>query len=102
MNVHFSSATDLHATPQDFFDKLDAEFDFDLDVCASPENAKCHRYYTKADDGLAQDWGAGTVWMNPVIWPRNWRMDAQGKRSRKKRGHRCLLGASAHRYQVVA
>ena len=65
MNVHFSSATDLHATPQDFFDKLDAEFDFDLDVCASPENAKCHRYHTKADDGLAQDWGTGTVWMNP-------------------------------------
>ena len=65
MNVHFSSATDLHATPQDFFDKLNVEFGFGLDVCATPENAKCPRYYTKADDGLAQDWGTGAVWINP-------------------------------------
>lgn len=64
MNVHFSSVTDLHATPQDFFDKLNVEFGFDLDACASHENAKCARYYTKEDDGLAQDW-EGTVWMNP-------------------------------------
>ena len=64
MNVHFSSATDLHATPQDFFDKLNAEFNFDLDVCATADNAKCKRYFTKDDNGLAQDWG-GVVWMNP-------------------------------------
>ena len=63
-NVHFSSKTDLWATPQDFFDKLHAEFDFNLDVCATPENAKCARYFTKLDDGLAQDW-RGVVWMNP-------------------------------------
>jgi site-specific DNA-methyltransferase (adenine-specific) len=35
----FSSKTDLWSTPQDFFDKLNAEFHFDLDVCATPENA---------------------------------------------------------------
>ena len=64
MNVHFSSATDLHATPQDFFDRLDAEFGFDLDVCASPENAKCTIYFTKEDDGLSRDW-TGVVWLNP-------------------------------------
>lgn len=29
-NVMFSSATDLWATPQDFFDKLNAEFHFTL------------------------------------------------------------------------
>lgn len=63
-NVHFSSATDLHATPQDFFDKLNAEFSFTLDVCATAENAKCATYYTKNEDGLAQLW-AGVVWMNP-------------------------------------
>jgi site-specific DNA-methyltransferase (adenine-specific) len=62
--VHFSSKTDLHATPQDFFDKLDAEFNFELDVCASPENAKCARYFTKEQDGLAQEW-RGVVFMNP-------------------------------------
>jgi phage N-6-adenine-methyltransferase len=37
---------------------------FDLDVCATPENAKCARYYTREQDGLAQSW-TGRVWMNP-------------------------------------
>ena len=60
----FSSKTDLWGTPQDLFDKLDAEFHFDLDVCAMPENAKCERYYTPEQDGLAQEW-TGTCWCNP-------------------------------------
>lgn len=64
MDVHFSSETDLHATPQDFFDKLNAEFGFDIDVCATAKNSKCAKFYTKDDDGLSQDW-AGVVWMNP-------------------------------------
>lgn len=64
MNVHFSSATDLHATPQEFFDKLDLEFNFTLDVCATSDNAKCKIYYTKQEDGLMQPWH-GIVWMNP-------------------------------------
>ena len=63
-NVHFSSATDLWATPQDLFDKLHAQYDFELDVCATPENAKCRRFFTVADDGLAQIW-SGRCWMNP-------------------------------------
>jgi phage N-6-adenine-methyltransferase len=37
---------------------------FDLDVCATAENAKCERYFTRDDDGLAQTW-TGRVWMNP-------------------------------------
>lgn len=64
MNVHFSSATDLWATPDDFFARYDARFRFDLDVCATADNAKCARFFTKSDDGLAQDW-CGTCWMNP-------------------------------------
>jgi len=58
-----SSDTDEWATPQDLFDRLNAEFSFDLDVCATRENHKCSRYYTKEDDGLSQKW-EGTVWMN--------------------------------------
>ena len=50
--VMFSSKTDLWGTPQDLFDELDAEFHFDLDVCALPDNAKCKRYYTPEMDGL--------------------------------------------------
>ena len=60
----FSSATDMWATPQEFFDKLDQEFHFDLDACAIPENAKCKRYFTPEQDGLSQTWG-GSVWCNP-------------------------------------
>lgn len=60
----FSSKTDQHATPQDLFDQLDAEFSFTLDVCADPTNAKCLRYYTEVEDGLVQPWD-GAVWCNP-------------------------------------
>lgn len=64
MNVHFSSATDLWSTPQDFFDALDEKWGFTLDVCATSENAKCARYYTELSDGLALPW-QGVCWMNP-------------------------------------
>lgn len=62
--VMFSSKTDLHATPQDFFDRLNAVFKFEIDVCALPENAKCQRFFTPESDGLAQEW-RGVCWMNP-------------------------------------
>lgn len=55
--VMFSSATDLWATPQAFFDQLNAEFHFNLDPCATPENAKCRKFFTKEIDGLRQNWG---------------------------------------------
>lgn len=60
----YSSNTDQLETPQDLFDELDAEFHFDLDVCALPENAKCPDYYTPEQDGLSQSWD-GTCWCNP-------------------------------------
>lgn len=62
--MHFSSASDKWATPQATFDKLHAEFGFELDVCALPENAKCQNFFTPDQDGLAQDW-RGVCWMNP-------------------------------------
>jgi phage N-6-adenine-methyltransferase len=64
VSVHFSSKTDMWATPQDFFDRYNAKYKFTLDVCASPENAKCANYFTEQDDGLAQEW-KGVCWMNP-------------------------------------
>lgn len=63
--VMFSSKTDQWATPQDFFDKLDEEFHFTLDPCATAENAKCNNFYTKEQDGLAQDWTGEVVFCNP-------------------------------------
>lgn len=63
-NVMFSSKTDLWETPQEFFDELNYEFHFDLDVCALPENAKCSRYYSPEQNGLSQPWD-GVCWCNP-------------------------------------
>nr|UWF92264.1 MAG: DNA N-6-adenine-methyltransferase [Bacteriophage sp.] len=62
--VFYSSKTDMWATPQDFFDALDAEFHFTLDACAVKENAKCAAYYTPEQNGLDQPW-TGQVWCNP-------------------------------------
>ena len=62
--VMFSSKTDLWETPQDLFDKYDAIYHFETDVCALPENAKCEKYYTPEDDGLLQPWN-GVCWCNP-------------------------------------
>lgn len=60
----FSQKTDLWSTPQDLFDKYDAIYHFEIDVCALPENAKCKKYYTPQQDGLKQDW-SGVCWCNP-------------------------------------
>ena len=61
----FSSKSNEWATPQDFYNKLNAEFGFTLDPCATPTTAKCSSYYTKDDDGLSKDWSGHTVFMNP-------------------------------------
>ena len=63
--VLFSSKSNEWSTPQDFFDELDAEFHFDLDPCADDSNHKCEKYFTKEEDGLAQDWGGHRVFCNP-------------------------------------
>lgn len=60
----YSSKTDEWETPQAFFDELNREFSFDLDVCATGSNAKCNRYYSLEEDGLRQPW-FGRVWCNP-------------------------------------
>ena len=61
----FTSNTAEWATPQDFFDKLDAEFHFTLDPCCTHENAKCKKHYTIAENGLQQDWTGERVFCNP-------------------------------------
>ena len=60
-----SSNTPEWATPQDLFNKLDGEFHFTLDPCATKENAKCAYFFTKEDDGLSKNWGKEKVFMNP-------------------------------------
>lgn len=64
----FTSNTDLRATPQYFYDQLNEEFWFTLDPCATHENHKCDKYYTKEQDGLRQSWDNEKVFCNPPYW----------------------------------
>ena len=64
-SVLFSSKKPDWETPQDLYDKLDAEFHFTLDPCSSHQNHKAPAYFTEAEDGLAQSWDGHTVFMNP-------------------------------------
>lgn len=59
-----ASKTEEWETQKEFFNKLNEEFHFTLDVCATRENAKCSRFITKQDNALNLDWN-GTCWMNP-------------------------------------
>lgn len=59
-----SSKSNEWSTPQDFYNKLNEEFGFQLDVASTIENAKCPMFYTVEDDGLSKDWLA-VNWMNP-------------------------------------
>ncbi|HEN5962516.1 DNA N-6-adenine-methyltransferase [Streptococcus agalactiae] len=59
-----SSDKDYWETPQNFFEKLNEEFNFNLDVASSDNNAKCKNHFTVDDDGLSQDW-TGNVFCNP-------------------------------------
>lgn len=64
MNIHFSSETDMWATPQNFFNEYNNIYNFNIDVCATKENAKCDKYFTEEQNGLKQEW-IGNCWMNP-------------------------------------
>ena len=61
----FSSKSNEWATPVRLFADLDAEFHFDLDPCATPENAKCRDFYSIDNDGLTKNWGGRRVFCNP-------------------------------------
>ena len=52
------------STPDWIFEMLNDEFQFDVDVCAVPETAKCGHYYTPETNGLKQKW-TGVCWCNP-------------------------------------
>ncbi len=84
----FSSNTDLWATPQDFFDKLNEEFHFNLDPCALPENAKCTKYFTPAEDGLKQNWGGQGI-LQSTIRKSNRRMGKEMLRGKPKTKYDC-------------
>ncbi len=60
----FSQVTTEWSSPDNVYLGLHAEFGFELDVCATKENARCKCYFTKTENGLKQPW-KGVCWMNP-------------------------------------
>lgn len=65
-DVMFSSKNMNWCTPQKFFEELDKEFYFVLDVAATDKSTKCEKYFTPEDDGLSQSWNfGGSVFCNP-------------------------------------
>lgn len=60
----FSSKDQTWETPISLFNDLNNVFNFELDVCALPETAKCEKYFTPEINGLEQDW-QDICWMNP-------------------------------------
>jgi len=63
----FSSNDMTWETPQWLFDKLDKEFHFTFDVCASANNTKCNKYWNVEQDALKHNWAVNkeVYWMNP-------------------------------------
>jgi phage N-6-adenine-methyltransferase len=60
----FSSLSPEWPTPAGVFAALDEQYHFTLDACATPENAKCERFFTREEDALRQEW-TGSVFLNP-------------------------------------
>lgn len=68
--LFFSSVGDSRGTPQEFFDRLHAEFGFTLDAAADALNHKVDLWFGEgglAFDALGEDWGGegSVVWCNP-------------------------------------
>lgn len=66
----FSKASDEWTTPQDFYDALNAEFGFGIDVAATEQNTKCGEFYSYVDEdtnALTVEWHRdnGAHWCNP-------------------------------------
>lgn len=72
------SATIEWGTPQDLFDRLDREFHFTLDVCASDGMQMCQRYYNPQTDGLKQEWGGRSMLDEPALRTGDRQVGAQG------------------------
>lgn len=62
--AYFKATRDDWETPAALYRELDQEFSFELDVCATQANAKCHSFFSPEADALNQQWD-GVCWMNP-------------------------------------
>jgi len=107
LKFHHSSNAQDWETPQFIFDALAAEFGFTVDAAALAESAKCERYWTPTDNGLAQDWSGEIVWLNPPYKNAEEWMKKSWDESRRGATVVCLVPARTdarwwHRYAMKA
>ena len=75
-----SSKNNNWCTPQDFFDDLNSEFHFVLDVAANEKSAKCKDFFTPEQDGLLQSWERSDGAVSVIH-----RMDGRSESGQRKR-----------------
>ena len=100
---HPPSSSTEWSTPEEFFKRLDDEFVFTVDLCATEENALCDAFVAKEEDCLSVEWDwvaelptRYTGWMNPP-WGRGiGKFVQRAYEQSKKYGLRvvCLLPAN--------
>lgn len=85
--ILYSRKSDEWETPQDLFDKLNETYHFDLDVCATKQNAKCDRFFDATQDGLKKSWGGrrfGAILRIPG-WPIGYERPQKNSRTELQR-----------------
>lgn len=65
-----ASESNERETPQELFDRLDEEFNFQLDAAASDLNHKVDNYFSIENSALLQTWKPGPAWCNSP-WSRD-------------------------------
>lgn len=81
-------SADEYRTPRPFFDGLDAELHFTIDVAATVQNTLCTDYLCPAENALKRDWGpsGGVAWCNPPYSPGNIPRFLQAASEQRRRG----------------
>jgi len=54
-------------TPPKIWERLNNEYDFTIDLCASNENHLLDRYYTKENNALDKDWSNEVAYLHPLF-----------------------------------
>ena len=96
----YSHKSDEWETPQDVFDRLNDKYHFDLDACATEQNAKCSRFFDKAQDGLRQSWGGVHGMVQPSVF-QGGRLGAKSRRRTAERNDNGYAGSGTDGHEMV-
>ena len=109
--VAYSSKKDTWATPQAYFDQINARYHFDLDAAAAQDSTKVPANWYGLDheditrrDAFTREWSkdGSRIWLNPpygrtiAYWLAKADQEAQGG------GNRGLFNTGADRHRLLA